>query len=104
MHEYEERNCLFFVYFRSGHINEVCFANPSAVVAHPTNCGQYFDCTKVSTMFGHYLMECPYPQLFDETSRMCKPFNQVHCGSKREPQAPCMYLLTYLILFAHFWA
>ncbi|WAR05418.1 hypothetical protein MAR_020787 [Mya arenaria] len=73
------------------HINDLCFSNPTAIVAHPTNCAQYFDCTKVSTQFGHYLVECPYPQLFDEASLTCKSFRDVQCTNKAEPKAPCEY-------------
>ncbi|XP_052252891.1 uncharacterized protein LOC127859481 isoform X4 [Dreissena polymorpha] len=73
------------------HINDLCFSNPKAIVPHPTNCAQYFDCSKASTPFGHFLMECPYPDLFDERTLTCKPFTQVQCGNKAEPKAPCEY-------------
>ena len=75
----------------SAHIKDLCFANPQAVVPHPSNCAQYFDCSQVSTSFGHYLMECAYPMLFDESTLSCRDFNQVQCGTKREPLAPCEY-------------
>lgn len=77
--------------FIAEYIKEMCFANPRAIVPHPTNCAQYFDCSRDNTQFGHYLMECDYPMLFDEQSLQCRNFFDVTCGKKFEPKAPCKF-------------
>ncbi|WAR27974.1 hypothetical protein MAR_013678 [Mya arenaria] len=59
-----------------------CALNPTATVASPLSCAQYFDCSSQVTELGKYKRECPYPQLFDELSGRCAPYNLVSCGGR----------------------
>ncbi|KAL4228860.1 hypothetical protein ACF0H5_011900 [Mactra antiquata] len=73
------------------HINELCFANPTAILPHPSNCAQYFDCSRSNTKYGHYLLECTYPMLFNAQTLQCEDFQTVTCQNKFEPKSPCQY-------------
>ncbi|KAK3583067.1 hypothetical protein CHS0354_004012 [Potamilus streckersoni] len=72
-------------------IEEICSSSTYAVVAHPDNCAQFYNCEVENTKLGNYLMECPYPQLFDSNSLMCKDFQDVECGIKSQPLSQCDY-------------
>ncbi|KAL3884669.1 hypothetical protein ACJMK2_024787, partial [Sinanodonta woodiana] len=79
------RNCLKDV------VEEICSSSTYTVVPHPDNCAQFYNCEVENTKLGHYLMECPYPQLFDSNSLMCKDFQDVECGVKFQPLSRCDY-------------
>lgn len=69
-----------------------CTVYPNALLSNPNNCAQFYDCRQRSTMFGNYLRECPYLQLYSESDKTCHTFDKVICGSRPEPKAPCEYL------------
>lgn len=68
-----------------------CRNYPQALIAHPTNCGQYYDCSRPAGQFGAYLFECPYPQLYNSVTAAgaCQVFGSVNCNGKFKPQSPC---------------
>ena len=70
-----------------------CAVYPNALLTHPENCAQFFDCRQRNTPFGNYLRECPYLQLYDEVDKRCHSFQNVQCGLRTEPKAPCKYEL-----------
>ena len=59
------------------------------MMAHPTQCAQFYDCSRPASLYGTYLHECQYPQMFDDVSGTCADFTAVNCGSRYEPKAPC---------------
>lgn len=83
---------LDFSLFLSGNVAEFCKCNPGAVKEVDNNCGQYFNCSALS-MFGTYVHECPYPELFDSNMLTCRQFTEVNCDNRTEPQAPCKYFI-----------
>ncbi|KAL5005503.1 hypothetical protein ScPMuIL_018959 [Solemya velum] len=68
-----------------------CTNNPTAIIPHPGDCAQYFDCRLVQTQPGELRRECPYPQLFSVTDNVCRYYTFVTCGTRREPKSPCEY-------------
>lgn len=72
----------------SDNVDDVCKANPGMIKPNPVNCGQYYNCSTM-TKYGHHLMECTYPDLFDPVTSQCRKFYSVKCEKKHEPMAPC---------------
>lgn len=66
-----------------------CHAYPTAVVAHPWNCAQFFNCSHRQSRLGGYLDECPYPMLYSTEKQICSNFTAVNCKSRPEPKGPC---------------
>jgi len=66
-----------------------CTMYPNALMPNPSNCGQFFDCRQPNTMFGNYLRECPYLQLYSDKDKTCHSFDRITCGTRFEPKAPC---------------
>ena len=66
-----------------------CSVYPNALIGNPSNCAQFYDCRQQNTMFGNYLRECPYLQLYSESDKTCHSFERVICGLRPEPKAPC---------------
>ena len=75
--------------FLSVDVNSYCQAHPTAVVAQPGNCAQFFNCSRRNSPFGNYLNECPYPMLYSTEKERCSNFTSVSCRSRPEPQEPC---------------
>lgn len=71
----------------AGNIDRICKAKPNAVIAMPSNCAKYYNCSANS--IGHHLHECTYPDLFSVTINRCQPFENVACQNRSEPMAPC---------------
>ena len=78
-----------FLYSIAGNPNIFCTVRPSSMMAHPTQCAQFYDCSRPASLYGTYLHECQYPQMFDDVSGTCADFTAVNCGSRYEPKAPC---------------
>lgn len=81
---------------------EMCKGDPTAILAHPANCHQYYNCSGHTplTWFvsqlapdspDFYLYECPYPELFNEGTLRCEDYRDVKCGEKFLPLDPCEY-------------
>ncbi|PVD19358.1 hypothetical protein C0Q70_19846 [Pomacea canaliculata] len=73
-----------------------CRANPGTLVAYPSNCNWYYNCTVAALVHldGHVAAleeECRYPQLFDTVTSRCREFINVQCGDRFEPVDPCEY-------------
>lgn len=69
-----------------------CQANPRAILSLVDNCAAYINCTAyTSGEVSDPVQECPYPQLFDDTTGRCEQFDTVACGNRAEPQAPCKH-------------
>ncbi|XP_033744419.1 uncharacterized protein LOC117330325 [Pecten maximus] len=56
-----------------------------------TSCAKYIDCPASRRTGSIIERECPYPQLYDETTASCKQPESVTCGTRREPKEPCDY-------------
>lgn len=69
-----------------------CSVYPNALMLNPINCAQFYDCRQRNTMFGNFLRECPYLQLYSDVDKTCQSFDRVNCGVRFEPKAPCDYL------------
>ncbi|KAK7471462.1 hypothetical protein BaRGS_00035898 [Batillaria attramentaria] len=60
-------------------------------VQSPSNCAQYYDCTKNLTA----VQECRYPDLYHVQSRQCRHYSEVECDSFTFcPVSPCPYCPT----------
>nr|XP_022322146.1 uncharacterized protein LOC111123822 isoform X3 [Crassostrea virginica] len=79
------------VYVDPVDVNSYCQAHPTAVVAQPGNCAQFFNCSRRNSPYGNYLNECPYPMLYSTEKKRCSNFTSVSCRSRPEPQEPCEY-------------
>ena len=67
-----------------------CSIYPNALKPNPDNCAQFYDCRQQATLFGNYLRECPYLQLYSEVDNTCHSYTRpVNCGTRPEPKAPC---------------
>ncbi|XP_076110871.1 uncharacterized protein LOC143079419 [Mytilus galloprovincialis] len=62
--------------------------------AHPTRCAQFYDCDKTMAVewWGQNLRECPYPEVFNESTHECDSIAAVRCNSRQQPMDPCDYL------------
>ena len=80
---------IMFVILFTARPAKFCTAYPNAIIHSPLACAQYFDCSSKVTMLGNYKKECPYPQLFDATTKTCKPYDIVDCGRRFIPVEPC---------------
>ncbi|XP_061184903.1 uncharacterized protein LOC133192909 isoform X1 [Saccostrea echinata] len=76
--------------FTEDMVKQHCRDNRMAILPHPFQCAQYYDCRRV--IGNSHLRECKYPQLFDESTMTCRNFTDVNCGERTEPRAPCDYL------------
>lgn len=68
-----------------------CAQHPRNVIPDPSNCHRYYDCSTYNTPLGGYLMECPYPQMFDATWTLCREKQYVSCGLRPIPTSQCEY-------------
>ena len=87
----KKNNCMVFV-FTLGNIMSYCKANSKAIKPHPTNCAKYVNCSATDSIYGKFIQECTYPQLFSSISLRCEKFESVTCIPRNEPQAPCKCL------------
>jgi len=70
-------------------MQEVCKANPTAVIPDATNCARFYDCREAGLFGVSYRKECHYPDLFSTVTGSCENFTTVACDTRPEPQAPC---------------
>ena len=88
-------------------VPDYCQAHPTDVLPDPNNCAHYFNCSDRSSSMvtraanqnsvpGNYRKECKYPQLFGMTKKRCRNFENVTCGNRTEPQAPCKCNTTHM--------
>ena len=66
-----------------------CNVYPNALLPHPENCAQFFDCRQRNTALGNYLRECPYLQLYSIQDKRCHNYQTITCRTRFEPKAPC---------------
>ncbi|KAK3095139.1 hypothetical protein FSP39_010723 [Pinctada imbricata] len=68
-----------------------CNSRPNKVFPHIANCARYYDCSAKSEdpVFGKYLRECTYPQLFNIETLRCVPRGRANCRWRYEPKDPC---------------
>ena len=83
----------------SGQIADQCTANPLALVADPSNCARYYNCSHTTPQpdLVRYQQECDYPLLYNPGTSACDDFEIVNCGTRYEPKAPCK-LWTHIIV------
>lgn len=75
----------------------VCSDPETKLVAHPTICQRYFNCSDTSSRDYSFLEpfedECPYPDLFDPVALRCVPYMEARCGTGAVVgQEPCDYV------------
>ncbi|KAH9514773.1 hypothetical protein Btru_023610 [Bulinus truncatus] len=64
---------------------EFCTNYHTGRVQNPSNCAQYYDCAMSLTE----VTECTYPDLYDVTSHLCLPYDQVTCAGRPVFLDPC---------------
>ena len=87
-------------------IEERCILNGGVgIIPHPTQCQQYYNCSlvyeNIPRLFEQHLMECTYPQLFNEDTKQCDHYEHVKCLKRNEPVDGCKTInnLIYFRLF-----
>ncbi|GFO38240.1 peritrophin-48 [Plakobranchus ocellatus] len=64
-----------------------CENGYKGLIAHPTICHRYYNCTKIyrhpQSFLGPYDRECDFPKVFDVLRQECLPFKQAFCGLNR---------------------
>ncbi|GFO40419.1 chitin binding beak protein 1 [Plakobranchus ocellatus] len=64
-----------------------CQNGYKGLIAHPTICQRYYNCTSVPTQLLSFLgpndRQCIFPKVFDVVRQECLPFKQAFCGSNR---------------------
>ncbi|XP_060076449.1 neurogenic locus notch homolog protein 1-like [Ylistrum balloti] len=77
-------------------ITQLCSADPSMLIPHPTECQLYYNCSHtyhtVPRYFEQHLLECPYPQFFSTQTHSCQVFDDVTCGIRTEHKSACEYI------------
>jgi len=88
-------------------IEERCILNGGVgIIPHPTQCQQYYNCSlvyeNIPRLFEQHLMECTYPQLFNEDTKQCDHYEHVKCLKRNEPVDGCKTInnLIYFRLFS----
>lgn len=66
-----------------------CTVHPNAVLPDPDNCAKFYNCSEKNGLH----KECTYPDLFNPDGQICQEFLNVTCSTRKEPQAPCKFLL-----------
>ena len=84
---------MIMVFLISDNIVAFCSQHPNTRVPNKVNCAQYYDCSNQNSIYQPYLHECPYPKLFSVATLQCENFEQVTCGARTEPKAPCKFSL-----------
>lgn len=75
-------------------VEERCIADPTAVFPNPTECHQFFNCSRNWTdyrYFPKYKDECIYPKLFNAEKLICEDYDLVKCGQRTERTYGCDY-------------
>ncbi|XP_050412528.2 uncharacterized protein LOC126827300 [Patella vulgata] len=67
----------------------------TSLLPHPTNCAQFYNCSKSAMELGweDNLQECPYPQLYNVQRKRCEHYSMVQCDSRKEPFSQCDYMI-----------
>ncbi|GFO10592.1 chitin binding beak protein 1 [Plakobranchus ocellatus] len=64
-----------------------CQNGYNGLIAHPTICQRYYNCTSVPrpyrSLLGPNDRECDFPKVFDVVRQECLPFKQAFCGANR---------------------
>ncbi|KAK3102049.1 hypothetical protein FSP39_008390 [Pinctada imbricata] len=71
-------------------IEKMCQENPTAIIPHPQHCAKYINCSRIKEEH-QGVGECPYPMLWEETSKKCAKHELTKCGERFEPIDPCDY-------------
>ncbi|XP_071083913.1 uncharacterized protein [Haliotis cracherodii] len=77
-------------------VNPICMTTTETLIAHPTKCAQYYNCSAPAmTIHGRpwekNRQECPYPQLYNPGTQRCEHYSMVTCGNRTEPVWKCKY-------------
>ena len=67
---------------------QFCTSFLTGRVQNPSNCAQYYDCTKNLTA----VQECRYPDLYHVPSQECRHYSEVECKGRHVFLDPCQYL------------
>ncbi|KAJ8316015.1 LOW QUALITY PROTEIN: hypothetical protein KUTeg_006029 [Tegillarca granosa] len=84
-----QRKCITTLH--SGDLESYCKNSPRFVIGSSVNAAQYFNCTSQDNIYGKYIKECKYPDLFSTKTGKCENFRVVPKDSRPMPQAPCEY-------------
>lgn len=88
----------YFCLLMAADVPDFCKSNPTALVAADDNCAQYYNCSDPRSSLGAYVEECNYPDLFSTYSMSCGGFTRTLCGTRPEPQTPCMSCFIFFLL------
>ncbi|XP_046572060.1 uncharacterized protein LOC124280209 [Haliotis rubra] len=71
----------------------ICLPGSRALIPHPENCAQYYNCSDPKQRFRwpEHLRECPYPQLYNVITKQCEHYSMVKCGDREQPISHCDY-------------
>ena len=69
---------------------EYCHVHSTDVLPDPDNCAKFYKCSNLVSKVTGQAEECPYPDLFSTSTKSCEAFTTVNCGTRKEPQSPCM--------------
>ncbi|XP_069104084.1 LOW QUALITY PROTEIN: uncharacterized protein [Argopecten irradians] len=75
-------------------VHDFCRKNPTTVFPHVADCARYYNCSDnlEDPVFGPYLRECRYPELFNIVRLQCVPPKEANCRWRLEPKNPCDYM------------
>ncbi|KAK3589928.1 hypothetical protein CHS0354_034946 [Potamilus streckersoni] len=84
--------------FDPASIERYCQGKGDLLFPHTTNCARYYNCSDVMMrpLFGKYLNECPYPNLFSIESLSCMPYKDVDCARRKAHKEPCDYMQNHI--------
>lgn len=93
---------MFFFPFISVDVIDYCKVHSNDVLPDPDNCAKYYRCRDQMSKFIGQTGDCTYPDLFSTSTKACESFTTVNCGTRKEPQAPCMLLFfSYVLLLSY---
>nr|KAG5711277.1 hypothetical protein BaRGS_005974 [Batillaria attramentaria] len=79
------------VTYTEADLDFICQVDPTRVFPD-NNCNSFFNCSSPPDAEGRFLQyqnECPYFQLYDRETKMCKPVTEVKCNMRPEIKYPC---------------
>ncbi|XP_060603969.1 uncharacterized protein LOC132756843 [Ruditapes philippinarum] len=72
-----------------------CELRDAGLLSHPKECQLYYNCSlpvrRFKPWLGKHVMECTYPDVFDEKTLQCGDFLNVQCNSRETYDHACEY-------------
>jgi hypothetical protein len=88
-----------YIYFTVCDDPDPCELRDAGLLSHPKECQLYYNCSlpvrRFKPWLGKHVMECTYPDVFDEKTLQCGDFLNVQCNSRETYDHACKYFIFF---------